>query len=53
MNDFCVLLRSCVHGLLVALAFLETLSAADVRAEPLHCRIDRLIESSRVGPPAA
>jgi Protein of unknown function (DUF1549)/Protein of unknown function (DUF1553) len=53
MNDYRLLLRSRVHGLVVALLFLETLSAADIRAESLHCRIDRLIESSRVGPPAA
>jgi hypothetical protein len=53
MKIICVLLRSRVHGLVVALALLETLLAAEVRGEPLHCRIDRLIESSRVGPPSA
>jgi Protein of unknown function (DUF1549)/Protein of unknown function (DUF1553) len=53
MNDIRPLLRWCVRGLLVGLLLHQRLSAADVGAEPLHCRIDRFVESSRVGAAAA
>jgi Protein of unknown function (DUF1549)/Protein of unknown function (DUF1553) len=54
MNELRRLLqRSCVCGLLVAFVVLpKSATAADAGGEPLHCRIDRLIESARIGPPA-
>jgi Protein of unknown function (DUF1549)/Protein of unknown function (DUF1553) len=42
-----------VYGPLVVLAVLaRSAIAAEPVGEPLHCRIDRLIDSARVGPPA-
>ncbi len=53
MYDSRRLFRSCAHGLLAALMFVSLVPAADDHALPLHDRIDRLIESTQVGPPAA
>ena len=53
MHDFHRLLRSCAHGLLAALTFAPLVPAADDQPLPLHGRIDRVIESTQVGPPAA
>ena len=45
--------RWCVHRLLVVFAFLQNAgSAADSSDAPLHIRINVLIDSARVGPPA-
>jgi hypothetical protein len=45
--------RWCAHAALLAFACLQNAaSAADSSNEPLHIRIDRLIDSARVGSPA-
>jgi hypothetical protein len=42
-----------IYGPMVLFAVLARLAtAADAGREPLHCRIDRVIDSARVGPPA-
>ena len=53
MYDSRRLLWLCAHGLLAALLFAPLAPAADDQALPLHARIDRLINSTQVGPPAA
>ena len=54
MNDHCPRAAACACVLSVALAFLlNSAPAADGPAEPLHKRIDRLIDADRIGPPVA
>jgi uncharacterized protein DUF1549/uncharacterized protein DUF1553 len=54
MNDHPSRVVACVCGLLIALVSMQSEApAAETRSEPLHSRIDRLMESARVGPPVA
>ncbi len=54
MNDHRPRAAACACAWLVALAFLlDSAPAADGPAEPLHARIDRLMDRDRVGPPVA
>ena len=54
MNDHRSRAAACACAMLVVLALLlNAAPAADGPREPLHLRIDRLIESARVGPPVA
>ena len=53
MKKSCLPHGLCVYGLLFAVILLERAAgAADPGREPLHCRIDRLIDAGRVGPAA-
>src|SRR5262249_47973886 len=45
--------RCCFRGMLVALLLLLPTPVRCDGTEPLHCRIDRLTEANRVGPPSA
>ena len=46
--------RASLRSLLLAFVLVQTATAASgASGEPLHCRIDRLIDSARVGPPSA
>jgi predicted nucleic acid-binding Zn-ribbon protein len=54
MNDQAPRVAAWVCGLLIAMVSTPGEAAAgETPAEPLHSRIDRLMESARVGPPAA
>ncbi|MGP0064250.1 MAG: DUF1549 domain-containing protein [Isosphaeraceae bacterium] len=54
MNDHSPRVVACVCGLLIAIVSLPNdAKAADSPAEPLHARIDRLMESVQVGPRVA
>ena len=54
MNDHGPRTVACACAMLVALAFLlSSAPAADGPGEPLHRRIDRLLNSDRIGPPLA
>ena len=54
MNDHRPRAAACACVLLVAPAFLlDAAPAADGPAEPMHVRIDRLIDADRIGPPVA
>jgi hypothetical protein len=54
MNDHHPRAAACACALLAALALvLSTAIAADGRVDPLHVRIDRLIDADRIGPPVA
>ncbi len=53
MNDQTSRVVACFYGLLIALIGLcHEATAADPPADPLHSRIDRMMESARVSPPA-
>jgi hypothetical protein len=54
MNDQRPRAVACACALLVGLAFLlNAAAAADGPREPLHVRIDRLMDADRIGPPVA
>ena len=54
MNDHPSRVVAWVCGLIIVFVSMPNeASAADTPAEPLHSRIDRLMESARVGPPIA
>ena len=54
MNDHPLRVVAWVYGLFLAVVSMQgDILAADTAGEPLHARIDRLMESARVGPPVS